>query len=63
MEELRALGPTVSINQARALLNMGRKQAYERANAGTFPCKCFRVGRIFKVVAADLERILSAEEG
>jgi excisionase family DNA binding protein len=61
LEELKALGPTVSIMQAAALLGMGRAKAYRMAREGTFPCKVIKVGRNYRVSTADLVRLLSAE--
>ncbi|QFG27600.1 hypothetical protein F7P10_39145 [Actinomadura sp. WMMB 499] len=42
---------------ARAL-GLGRTRAYQLARANRFPCKIIRTGTSYRVVTADLHRLL-----
>lgn len=50
--------PTTDLATAAAVLGIGRSTAYALAAAGDFPCKVIRVGTRYRVVAADLRRLL-----
>lgn len=50
---------TCSIEEAAAELGIGRGLAYELARQGAFPVKLLRIGRLYRVVRADLDRALS----
>lgn len=49
---------TCSVEEAAAELGIGRGLAYELARQGTFPVKLLRIGRLYRVVRADLDRVL-----
>lgn len=53
---------TMSIEDAAARLGIGKTMAYQRALAGTFPCRVLKIGRIYRVPIADLERLLGERE-
>ncbi|WP_067825565.1 helix-turn-helix domain-containing protein [Actinomadura kijaniata] len=57
-EELLALPTTTTIEIAARALGLGRTRAYELAKLGQFPCKVIRVGVSYRVVTADLQRLL-----
>ena len=52
---------TCSIEEVAAELGIGRGLAYELARQGAFPVKLLRIGRLYRVVRADLDRALSGE--
>ncbi|MQY06237.1 hypothetical protein ACRB68_43250 [Actinomadura sp. RB68] len=60
-EELLALPTTTSIEIAARAIGLGRTRAYELARSGDFPCKVIRVGTSYRVVTADLRRLLGVE--
>ncbi|WP_297626547.1 helix-turn-helix domain-containing protein [Nocardia sp.] len=51
----------MAVGDAAAALGIARSTAYQLARAGDFPCKVVRVGTRYRVVTADLRRLLSAE--
>ncbi|GAA2619405.1 hypothetical protein GCM10010411_63930 [Actinomadura fulvescens] len=61
-EELRALPTTTTIEVAARALGLGRTRAYELAKRGSFPCKVIRIGTSYRVVTADLQRLLSEQQ-
>ncbi|MFB6989127.1 DNA-binding protein [Streptomyces sp. NPDC056304] len=56
--ELLDLPPTVDVETAGRALGLGRTYAYRLARSGEFPCQVVRTGRLFRVVTADLRRVL-----
>ncbi|MBB6399933.1 hypothetical protein BKA00_006847 [Actinomadura coerulea] len=60
-DELLALPTTVSVETAARAIRLGRTRAYEPARRGQFPCKVIRIGTSYRVVTADLRRILGIE--
>ncbi|TDC86314.1 hypothetical protein E1285_23690 [Actinomadura sp. 7K507] len=60
-EELLALPTTTNIETAARAIGLGRTRAYELARTGEFPCKVIRVGASYRVVTADLCRLLGGE--
>lgn len=61
-EELAALPTTTSIETAARALGLGRTRAYQLARENRFPCKVIRIGTTYRVVTADLYRLLAAHE-
>ncbi len=53
---------TVTIEEAARRLGIGRTLAYELASSGAFPCRVLRLGRLYKVPVAELERLLGERE-
>lgn len=56
--DLLALPATTDVEAAARALGIGRTTAYQLARHGTFPCKIIRAGRAYRVVTADLLRVL-----
>ncbi|GAA3827808.1 hypothetical protein GCM10023083_70990 [Streptomyces phyllanthi] len=57
-EEVLALPAVVSIPVANRAFGLGRSMGYELAKRGKYPCKVVKVGRGYRVVTADLLRVL-----
>lgn len=53
------VAPTLDVETAGRLFGIGRTTAYALARAGEFPCELIRVGRAYRVVTADLLRVLN----
>ena len=53
---------TVSIEEAAHRLGVGRTLGYELARTGSFPCRVLRIGKLFRVPIADLERVLGERD-
>lgn len=51
--------PTTNLASAAAVLGISKSLAYSLISTGDFPCKVIRVGSRYRVVTADLHRILS----
>ncbi|MFC5654562.1 DNA-binding protein [Streptomyces nogalater] len=56
--ELLALPATTDVETAGRAFGLGRTTAYALARAGEFPCAIIRAGRGYRVVTADLLRVL-----
>ncbi|MET9461941.1 DNA-binding protein [Streptomyces canus] len=56
------LPPTIDVETAGKAFGIGRTTAYQLARSGNFPCKVVRAGRSFRVVTADLRRVLGVEQ-
>ncbi|WP_406501630.1 helix-turn-helix domain-containing protein [Streptomyces sp. NBC_01590] len=59
-KDLLDLPPTTDLETAGKAFGIGRSTAYALANRGEFPCAVVRAGRLFRVVTADLQRVLQA---
>ncbi|SPT60536.1 Uncharacterised protein [Actinomadura madurae] len=57
-EELAALPTTTTIETAARALGLGRTRAYQLAREDCFPCKVIRIGTTYRVVTADLQRLV-----
>jgi excisionase family DNA binding protein len=62
-EELAALPTTTTIETAARALGLGRTRAYQLARENRFPCKVIRIGTSYRVVTADLQRLMACNEG
>ncbi|MBO2461444.1 helix-turn-helix domain-containing protein [Actinomadura violacea] len=58
-EELAALPTTTTIETAARALGLGRTRAYQLAREDRFPCKVIRIGTTYRVVTADLQRLVA----
>jgi hypothetical protein len=58
IDDLRNLPVTVDLMTAAGAPGIGRTKAYELARSGEFPCRIIRVGDLYRVVTADLIRLL-----
>lgn len=61
-EELAALPTTTTIETAARALGLGRTRAYQLARENRFPCKVIRIGTTYRVVTADLWRLISSSD-
>lgn len=61
-EELAALPTTTTIETAARALGLGRTRAYQLARDNRFPCKVIRIGTSYRVVTADLHRLLAKQD-
>ncbi|WP_339155831.1 helix-turn-helix domain-containing protein [Actinomadura luteofluorescens] len=59
-QELAALPTTTTIETAARALGLGRTRAYQLARENRFPCKVIRIGTTYRVVTADLQRLVSS---
>ncbi|MEU1421504.1 DNA-binding protein [Kitasatospora sp. NPDC005751] len=57
-DQLLRLPPTTDVETASAALGLGRTTGYALAKANQFPCQVIRAGRCYRVVTADLLRVL-----
>ncbi len=60
--DLSNLPPTVDLMTAARALGIGRTKAYELARRGEFPCRIIRIGDLYRVVTADLTRLLGSTD-
>lgn len=56
--ELLALPASVDVVTAGRAFAIGRTTSYALARAGEFPCKVIRAGKSYRVITADLLRVL-----
>ncbi|SNR38257.1 helix-turn-helix domain-containing protein [Actinomadura mexicana] len=61
-EELAALPTTTTIETAARALGLGRTRAYQLARENRFPCKVIRIGTTYRVVTADLQRLVAGAD-
>ncbi len=61
-EELAALPTTTTIETAARALGLGRTRAYQLARENRFPCKVIRIGTSYRVITADLRRLLAKRD-
>lgn len=57
-----ALPPTVSLQTANGILSLGRSTGYALARRGEYPCKVLKLGNTYRVVTADLQRLLALDD-
>ncbi|WP_323184183.1 MULTISPECIES: hypothetical protein [unclassified Streptomyces] len=55
------LPPTVDIETGGKAFGMGRTKAYELARNEKFPCQVVKAGGAYRVVTADLLRVLAVD--
>lgn len=60
--DVLALPPTVDIETGGKAFGLGRTTAYQLARTGRFPCKVVRAGGGWRVVTADLRRVLALSD-
>ncbi|WP_219933674.1 helix-turn-helix domain-containing protein [Streptomyces sp. NWU339] len=59
--DLFALPPTTDVETAARALGIGRTLAYQLVRTDKFPCEVIRTGRSYRVVTADLRRVLDLD--
>jgi hypothetical protein len=57
-DELLALPATTDLVTGGRAFGLGRTVAYDLARSDNFPCKVIRVGGTYRVITADLLRVL-----
>ncbi|MDQ0962089.1 MULTISPECIES: DNA-binding protein [unclassified Streptomyces] len=62
VRDLLELPPTTDVETGGRAFGMGRTKSYELVRAGKFPCKVIPAGRTYRVVTADLLRVLGIQE-
>ncbi|MEY9948343.1 hypothetical protein ABH937_005446 [Kitasatospora sp. GAS1066B] len=58
---LDALPPAITLKVANELLSLSRNTGYRLAAAGRYPCQVLRVGGEYRVIKADLLRVLGIQ--
>lgn len=56
--ELLALPAAIGLDTANRALALGRSKGYDLAKRGHYPCKVLRFGNAYRVITADLLRVL-----
>jgi len=62
LDEARGWPAAVDLPDAADAIGISRAQAYVAAKRGDFPARVITVGRRYKVVTADLRRVLGGAE-
>ncbi|MBV9022308.1 MAG: hypothetical protein JO362_00535 [Streptomycetaceae bacterium] len=60
-DELLALPAVIDLDTANRALAIGRSTGYSLAKQGEYPVKVLRLGNAYRVVTADLLRLLGME--
>ncbi|WP_370066218.1 hypothetical protein [Streptacidiphilus sp. MAP5-3] len=59
--ELLALPAAVSLETANRAIGLGRSKGYDLARRDAYPCRVLRLGKTYRVITADLLRLLGVE--
>lgn len=63
LQDLQSAGPTIPLwPTAGEALGVSKSHSYALARAGKFPAKVIKVGASYRVVTADLVRLLDSPE-
>jgi hypothetical protein len=62
LDQIQSWPAAVDVPDAADALGISRAQAYVSVRRGDFPARVIKVGRRFKVVTADLVRLLGGAE-
>lgn len=54
---------TVSVEEAAAMLGIGRSKAYESVRDGSFPIRPIKIGVRYLIPRGPLERLLAGDAG
>lgn len=60
-DQVKALPVMIDVVVAARSLGIGRSRAYEMARTGEFPLRVLKLGRRYRVVTADLHRLLGID--
>ncbi|MFF4345512.1 hypothetical protein ACFY00_37085 [Kitasatospora sp. NPDC001540] len=60
--ELLALPAAIDLDTANRAIGLGRSKGYELARRDAYPCRVLRLGKKYRVITADLLRLLGIEE-
>ncbi|MFH9353503.1 hypothetical protein [Kitasatospora sp. NPDC017646] len=56
--ELLALPAAIDLDTANRAIGLGRSKGYELARRDAYPCRVLRLGKKYRVITADLLRLL-----
>lgn len=59
--ELLRLPAAIDLDSANRAIGLGRSKGYELARLGEYPCRVLRLGKKYRVITADLLRLLGIE--
>ncbi|MFI6153981.1 hypothetical protein ACIBCA_14950 [Kitasatospora sp. NPDC051170] len=59
--ELLRLPAAIDLDTANRAIGLGRSKGYELASLGAYPCRVLRLGKKYRVITADLLRLLGIE--
>ncbi|MEV7218060.1 hypothetical protein AB0O31_33825 [Kitasatospora cineracea] len=59
--ELLALPAAIDLDTANRAIGLGRSKGYELARLGDYPCRVLRLGKKYRVITADLLRLLGID--
>ncbi|MDT3397726.1 hypothetical protein RKE29_13900 [Streptomyces sp. B1866] len=59
--ELLELPAAIDLDTANRALGLGRSKGYELARRDLYPCRVLRLGRKYRVITADLLRVLGID--
>ncbi|AXG82729.1 integrase [Streptomyces paludis] len=62
-DELMGLPAAIDLDTANRALAIGRSTGYALARRGEYPVKVLRLGNAYRVVTADLHRVLGVAPG
>ncbi|MDH6577555.1 hypothetical protein [Kitasatospora sp. MAP5-34] len=60
--ELLALPAAIDLDTANRAIGLGRSKGYELARRDLYPCRVLRLGKKYRVITADLLRLLGIED-
>jgi len=60
--ELLALPAAVSLDTANRAIGLGRSKGYSLARLDAYPCRVLRLGKSYRVITADLLRLLDIDD-
>ncbi|MFB7614251.1 hypothetical protein [Kitasatospora sp. NPDC056181] len=60
--ELLALPAAIDLDTANRAIGLGRSKGYELGRRDAYPCRVLRLGKKYRVITADLLRLLGIEE-
>ncbi|MFC1434261.1 hypothetical protein ACEZDB_26840 [Streptacidiphilus sp. N1-3] len=59
--ELLELPASIPLDTGNRALGIGRSHGYDLAKQGEYPCKVLRLGNAWRVITADLLRVLAVQ--
>ncbi|MEV4614204.1 hypothetical protein ACIQBJ_12440 [Kitasatospora sp. NPDC088391] len=59
--ELLALPAAIDLDTANRAIGLGRSKGYELARRDVYPCRVLRLGKKYRVITADLLRLLGID--
>jgi hypothetical protein len=59
--ELLALPAAIDLDTANRAIGLGRSKGYQLARRDAYPCQVLRLGKKYRVITADLLRLLGVD--